>query len=499
MKKIIPLLLALLMIIPLCAACGETNLPEVTTPAAQVSETADPSSETTSNVDAEGYELDDLPELNFNDTINIAHWSDYTMTEFYVEEDNGNGIDSAIFKRNQIVCERLGVELKYASAKGAGGKNDFTNMVKNDYNADKTYDIFASYSRTIPALALEGLCVNLLTTKYVNIEKPWWPKVLTSECTINNRLYFASGDISTNMLWMMIATFYNRQLYENYKSNDLFSATPEQLVKENKWTMERMFSMVKDVYVDATGDGPSADDSFGMALYQTNIDAYQTAAGITSVIKNSDGSISINPDWMGERTQDVVNLVGNFLKTNGVFHKDDTAMRAIFNEERAIFIMDRTFIVAGKDNASDKSKIEFAFGVIPNPKFTADQETFLTNMGHPFTMYGISAVSHNVDAASATLECLASESYRLVTPQVFENTMKVRYADGAEVAEMYDIIRSNVSFDLGRLYASTFGNTTANAFRTCSIGTPSSFLTTITRSKKAFDNAINTLTAAFEK
>ena len=120
MKKFAVLLLALLMLLPLCAACatdpGETA---DSTPAAQTSGSNEPSEVTTSIYDENGFERDSLPEnLNFNDTIHIFHWSDYTMLEFYVEEDNGNGIDSAIFKRNANVQERLGVTLEYSDAKG---------------------------------------------------------------------------------------------------------------------------------------------------------------------------------------------------------------------------------------------------------------------------------------------------------------------------------------------------------------------------------------------
>ncbi len=501
MKKIISLLFALLMILPLAAACGNPDTPENTQPG-DTSASADTAEVTEKSLyDEDGYRLDSLPEkLDFGTDITTLMWNDYSMKEFYVEEDSGNIIDSAIYSRNVQVEERLGIKFVWVEAAGSSGTNDeFTTKADADYKSDHLFDVYATYSRTPPALALKGYCANLLSTKYFDIEKPWWPEALTKECTIKNKLYFASGDISTNLLWMMIATFYNRALFENYRDNPLFAKTPEQLVKENAWTMETMFGMCKDIYVDTDANNSrSAGDTFGMVIFETNIDAFQTAAGITSVSKTADGGITISDDFKGQRALEACELTGNFLSSTGCYHTNSTSVRNVFFEERAVFITDRCFIVAGKDNAGSTKKIEFAYGIVPQPKFNADQENFGTNMGHPFTMYAVSSASHDIEASAAMLEAMGSASYRMVTPAVFETTMKVRYADGAEVAEMYDIIRNNVSFDIGRLYAEAFGNSTANLFRTSALSNPSAYATTFRTKTAVFNKGIETVMAAFE-
>jgi len=494
MKKAILFLLSALMVLSLfaCAKSGGNDVTEAVTTAASdsVEQTE------ASTVDANGFIKDDLPEkMDFDTDINFLHWSDYTMTEFYVEENNGNNIDSAIYSRNLKVEDRLGVTLKYTGTPGNGDNMAaYTAKVTADYNSDHMYDIFATYSRIPPDLSLLGYLTDLNSSGYVNTDKPWWPKALMTEVEINNKLYFASGDISTNLLWMMTGTFYNRSLYNDRLADELYAETPEELVKQNKWTLERLFKMTADVYEDVNSDNKKGrEDFYGMIIYQVNIDAFQTAAGITSIIKNPDGHLAISPDFVGQKGADLCEMTGDFLKKTGVFQENSTKIRENFFEERSIFCMDRCFIVAGKDNTANQTKIEFSFGIIPQPKYSSDQEDFSTNVGHPFTMYCVSGSSHDVEAACATLEALASESYRLVTPEVFESTMKVRYADGAEVAEMYDILRRTVSFDIGRLYASTFGNTTANGFRTNALNSPASYLTNIKRSQTPINNGIKAI------
>ena len=82
-------------------------------------------------------------------------------------------------------------------------------------------------------------------------------------------------------------------------------------------------------------------------------------------------------------------------------------------------------------------------------------------MGNPFSLYGIyRGLAERPEGKAATmleltavLECWASESYRLVTPQVFEVNMQLKYAESQYETDMFEIIRSSVVFDLGRIFA----------------------------------------------
>ncbi|MBO7376760.1 MAG: hypothetical protein J6V01_06605 [Clostridia bacterium] len=490
MKKAILILLSLATLLSLFA-CAKTGEPDTTTAAVQTNDTEAEVTEA-STVDGQGFLLDSVPDgLNYDTTIHVLYWDDYTMTEFFVDEIDGNNIDSAIYTRNARVESRLGVDLQYTGCPGSSSvESTYIAKAEADWKSDHLFDVFATYSRTPPTLALSGYLFNLNTSEYFDKSKPWWPEALTKECDINGKLYFATGDISTNLLWMMTGTFYNRKLYADRTGDADFSETPEELVKQKKWTLDRLFRMTKEIYEDTDNSGKKSDgDTYGMIIYQVNIDAFQSAAGYTAIIKNPDGHLSVSPDFQGEKAQNLCSMVGDFVKSQGVYTVDKTTIRNIFFEQRAIFCMDRCFIVAGKDQGKE-GKIEFSFGIVPQPKYSADQEDFCTNVGHPFTMYAVSSNSHNPEAAATTLEVLGSESYRLVTPEVFENTMKIRYSDGAEAAEMYDTLRRTVSFDLGRLFVTTFGNTAANALRTNALGTPASYTTNIKRSLTAINKGI---------
>jgi hypothetical protein len=81
-------------------------------------------------------------------------------------------------------------------------------------------------------------------------------------------------------------------------------------------------------------------------------------------------------------------------------------------------------------------------------------------MGNPFTLYAIYANTKDANRAAAVLECWASEAYRTTTPAQFETTMKLKYSESDVEAEMFDIIRSTVCFDMGRLFNPDLANIT---------------------------------------
>jgi hypothetical protein len=78
--------------------------------------------------------------------------------------------------------------------------------------------------------------------------------------------------------------------------------------------------------------------------------------------------------------------------------------------------------------------------------------------------------------------------------------MKVRYTDDPQTSSMYDTLREGISFDIGRLYAGTFKNGTANIFKTTAkSANPSGLLSNIKKNQKIFENAIKTIMDFYNK
>ena len=395
-------------------------------------------------------------ELDFGQKeVVFLTWEEVSMTEFFVESVTGDIIGDEIYERNQQVEEELGIKLVYAAKSGDGDSfNNFVKAVETDISSGSCeYNVVAGYSRSAPLMALNGLAVDLKEMKYIDIESPWWSKALTDECTIRDQLYYCSGDISTNLLWMMTGTFFNKSLIDQLSLED-----PYTLVNENKWTLDKMIEMTKGVYNDMDGAGEKDEgDFYGHVIYNINVDGFFTSCGFIALEKNASDEIVISPTLGTQKTYDMIEKIGEWVNGPDVIYKNSTKLRDIFFEERSLFITDRVFIAAGKDNAAQsQSKIEFVYGIVPVVKYDSNQTEWYTSVGHPFTMYAISAGvvdEQLLEACSATLELMAQKSYEMVTPAVFESAMKVKYAHDNDASRMYDILRENVRFDLGRLYS----------------------------------------------
>ncbi len=485
MKRILAGVLAALMLLPLAACAGDsTDTTDTTAASAEAATT--PAPETAPTHDADGYLLDGIPDdLDYDGaTVNFLYWSDATMPEFFVEDLTGDIVGDSIFKRNEIVEERLGVKLEYVGTKGNSSNRDaYVAAARNAVNTQEgIYDIFASYSMAGAMLAMNGLTQDLYQYDVLDFSKPWWPKRLTEEFTVGDRLFFASGDISTNLLYMMMATYVNRGMIE-----DLGVKDPYDLVLEGKWTLETMFEYCAGQYQDLNNDGKKGlEDKFGIVVYDPCIDTFFGGCDMITIIHDAEGNLAINPEFAGDKTHDfIVKMANAFNHTDDWYTQNSTKLRPIFAEERALFITDRAFIAETVLRSTSVN-----YGIVPAPKYDEAQEEYVTTLGHPYTMYSIAADSKDGARAAAVLECLGSEAYRRVTPAIFEQTMKLKYAADNVTAQMYDTIRNGVSFDLGRVFSAVLNNIPIHLYKKSITGDNTNWASTYAAQKPVLEKLL---------
>lgn len=411
--------------------------------------------------DANGYELDDLPDtLDLDgEDITILHWQEGMCPEFEAE-NNGETISDAVYNRNLAVSERLNVNLKFVPTAG-NNKNmeSYINMVMADVMAAAPeYDIFGSYSMCGATMAMDGYLADLTETTYLNFEKPWWPANLIGQATIEDRLYFCSGDISTNTLYYMFIIFFNRTLIENEGLD-----SPYELVENGEWTYEKMLEMTKGFYRDINEDSTrDVGDQYGLTCVSAWADSFFFASGLRTIEQDNDGGLVVSDTWGSSKTHELLTDLCNYFNAgDGFLHNTDSkGVREGFTNFRAIFTVDSAG--SAKDVYADKN---VNYGVAPVPKFDTEQTEYYTTLGFTYTMYSISTATTLNEDASAVLEALASAAYRITTPQIFEVAFKYKYADSPENIPMWDTIKSSISFDLGRVFATPMEKTTYSLFR----------------------------------
>ena len=456
MKKVSAIILALLMCLSVMVSCGgKAEDPAVTTTAPATDQTTAASTESTTTAattedlyDEAGYLKSSLPEeLDFGGkTVTILWWTDTEKPEFIAEQINGELVNDAIYQRNLNVQEQLGVTFAWDGIKGQYNNNigaEYVQYVGNNFNAgDSAWDIMAAHSRTMAMTAMYGYCTDLMELDYLDFEKPWWPTVMTETATIGDRMYFVTGDASTNSIHMMYCMFYNKDILTQHNLQD-----PAELVKAGKWTNEQMVIMSKDIYQDLNATGvKDKGDVFGFTTKYWHIDAIYFGSGMKQCDPDPEKLIKISDDYFSEKAINLSDYLGAWAQTNDV-NTDSNFYRSTFTNGNALFILARHC-----DVADYLSEATYSYGILPVPKYDEYQEMHITAVGNPVSFYSIYANSKDENMAAAVLECWAAEAYRTTTPAVFELTMKLKYSETSVEAEMYDIIRAGIIFDIGRLF-----------------------------------------------
>jgi len=489
------LALAVLMLLPI-VACGKTqDDTATTTPAADAGTTA-PSGETTApveteNVDAMGYLKDNLdPDLNFNgQKFTLLYWSDREHEEFYAESQTGDLVNDAIYLRNQTVEERLGITFDYATEVGnASNESAFCQKINLSISAgDHAYDLVAAHSYTIGQAATTNLLYNLAELEHIDFEKPWWPDKLIGQATINDKLFFVSGDISANVIYMMYVTFFNKEMLETYHLED-----PYQLVADGKWTIDKQFEMCKDVYSDVNGNGAKdIGDQYGQYTYTLHLDSFLWGSDIV-ILDTTNETPVFSADFLGEKTLGLQEKVKSFFNdtNDGYLLTVNDKVHQYFGQGISLFWNDRcrqAITFAGQD---------VSYGIIPIPKYDEAQEGYATLLGNPFSLYAVPKDSVTTDVAGAVIECMASESYRTISPALYEVALKVKYSQDDVAAMMFDIAKSTVVFDLGRILANALSGP-AGTWQTAITGSVS-WTTTIKAQEKPWKKQLEKMLLVFE-
>jgi len=464
--KTIGIMLICLCLLLSAVACAKPDVPgENTTAPEAVDSSANPDETTKSLYDDNGYLLDSLPELDYKgETVKVLYWSDVERPEFEIKEEtlDGSIVKEAIYNRNERTSDRLNIAFEWIGTKGnTSNRDNFAKYVENANASGEYFDIIATYSKTSGLIITKGLVkdFNQVEDSYIDLEKPWWPDSMVSTCSIGTGLYSISGDISTNVLHFMYAVYYNQDMILNLNLED-----PVKYVDNMTWTISKMIGMTKDLYVDLDNDGKlSTGDQYGFGSEYYHTDALYFGAGLRLLEPDEENLLVVSPDYTSQKCIDLFDTLRDWYKTNDAIVKvsgNSYDYVTPFVNGTMLFELNRVYI-ADTTSSSGLHNVTWTYGILPVPMYDENQDRYYTVVGNPITLwsigYGVSDAA--AQRATAVIECLASNGYRLTTPAIFDTNMKYRYTtdEKGDAVRMFDIIRGTVTFDLGRFFADATG------------------------------------------
>lgn len=422
---------------------------------------------TTTPVDEFGREIiEDSVDKNLDfegETVNLLCRSDAgIIDEFTSASEDSTVLNEAVFKRNATVADRLDIELNIITMNGAYGdaNTKFLTEVRGQaMSATSEYDIAALYASQGCLLVTENLFWDLYELPHIDLEKPWWTQSFIDEITYDGKLFSLIGDVTITAISRVGVTFFNKDLAKEKLPSDL---DLYKIVDEGKWTVDKLYELSKDVYVDVNGnDVHDQGDVFGYSIRTESMpmDLWVGAFDIKVTTRNADGIPELT--FYNDRTVTAFEKLNNLIyQNNGCIYGQD------LNTTVNTFVAGEVlFLTQGLLRAEKFIDMNDSYGILPMPKLDEEQAGYYTLPQNAHSMMVVLNNCFDEEAAGATLELLGAESYRTVRPAYYEMTMKGRYVNGEEDAEMFDLVAEGIQYNFGTLYSSKGLNAICALFR----------------------------------
>lgn len=426
LKRITSGLLALLAMSSL-AACGGDGGTAKTTEAA--------GGETTAAVteSAEPKFIDSLGEYDFGGTDYNMLIREWKVKDLFVEEAIGEVYNDAVFARNASIEERFNINFTMQTLPEEGAtwnKALGASVMAND----------GAYDVVMPdywwGCETGGYFLNMLDYEDImDFEKPWWTQGWNDNAEIYDQMYSAVGALCTDIYSNTLAMFFSKTII-----NALDMESPYDLVRNRKWTMEKMKEMSAQSSADLNGDGvlDLSTDQYGLYFDLQAGRALFPSFGWETSTKQADGSYAyefFNEDFV-KLCEDIYEIIWNM---ESVSYKGENAYNA-FKNDRLLFL------AQGIGVSSNLRDMESDFGIIPYPLRDENQEDYISyNFG---TFYlAIPKSASNPEMSAVVLEALNAETYHTVKDAYYEINMKEKFSRDEDTREMLDMIIDNLRFD----------------------------------------------------
>lgn len=464
----------------------------------------DESSNTDSAGTVSGSELykADLPEgLNFEGRtftfltcgVNAQHESEIVFNDYADggEVNMSTVVNEAIDKRNKLVEAALNVKIKEIYIEDINRKNGaFAEQIRKDTAAGS-----GEYQAVVPCiydgatLAAGGYLKDLNNIKYLDMTQPWWDQKFNEELTINNKLYFTVGDIGLINKAATAALMFNKALITKYNLEN-----PYQLVKDKKWTMDKVFTMAKAISVDNDLDGTiTYRDSMGWSGQLDDMWSLFYGSGEKIAKTGTDGYPTLS--MYNERSAAVLDKMVTFVQdkqhyisANDYFNEAKwpaTLTIKPFLEGRCLFFSGNIDITDSLDDMADD------FGIVPVPMYDESQDSY-HSLINPWvsTCFAVPTLipESDLEFVGAVLQSMGAESRNYVYKAYYDVALKYQKTRDEDSVTMLDTIFESRGCDIGMIYAWGGLDTMLQSLAS---QTPGTFTSTYQQKEEAAKTALN--------
>ncbi len=450
-RRLLSLILACLMLLPLLAACSE----KPKDPASTGTGTSDTAAAAPVTEDKGLASVDSVPELNFDGaTFDILQNS--AKNWFYVEDQNGEKLNDIVYERNRTLEERFNITIAKPMTPKAGTVHETAVLLATA--GDDQYELTSLSLPSCGYSMSKDVFRNVLDLPYIDIDNPWYTQGL-EDAVIAGKLLFLTSDYTLSYTAGTVVVYFNKAKWSDYlhSTEDLY-----QTVRDGKWTLDRLMGYCTDMYNDVNGNGKrDEDDFYGFASdFEACVNAFIYGSCLRRIeIVGKD--YEIVPHILDEQMIDMYTKLRYLMATSqgaAAFLKNHSSP----GEDNSVFFFTGnalfTSLSVDKMTTPEMVAMEDDFGVLPVPKWNEDQQEYYTNVDvKTADAIGVLKTVQNTYLVGAVIEAMSAMSYTYVVPLYCQSVLELRAARDPESSEMLRMVMDTRVMDWETLYSGSGG------------------------------------------
>ncbi|MCI8387615.1 MAG: hypothetical protein HFE63_04025 [Clostridiales bacterium] len=432
--------------------------------------------------DLDGFEL---RFYNYDETY--LTWALNTLD---ASEENGDNLNDAIYKRNRKIEGLYNCVISEQLTRDP--TSGFREVI---YSGDNLFDIAMMYDQRVSNNYCEGLLGTWDMLPYVDLDRSWWSQSANEVFSIKGNQFAAVGDFSLSMLTRNFIMIFNKDIIDNTNLNEnLYD-----LVRDNKWTLDKMVEIEKKLSRDLNGDGVlDGNDQWAISgAVKLYFGSLVTGSGVKYISVDNEG----NPYFAipnNEKAMNVFQKIFNLHNGENIFYKLHDNVHDGSAESREMFKNGQlAFHGTAIKSIALYRDTNFDIGILPFPKYDEAQDNYITLVsGGAVATIPITLAEERAENVSIILEALSRDSHDTIVPTYREVVLKTKYTRDEDSADMLDIIFPSSVFDLG---LSVWPDDTYYKYMECYLNMNDNFASMTATLENQVQNTIDKMLAAIDE
>ncbi len=397
-----------------------------------------------------------IEEQNYEGKVNILmpDWSLYVNC-FDPGDDMTDILNKALYNREVKVEEYLGVDITYEHVPTI---LDYYEPISTAVATnDDLYQILLSHCIQKNAdLITEGLLTDMHNLD-IDFTGEWFNQRANEALEVDGKQFFCINDY---MMPDPNVVIFNSSMIEKHHLED-----PYQLVRDGKWTLDKMIEMVTESGV-TTDNGDNVWNNRDTYAFATPDNwfhgSFLYGADLDIISKNDDGEFEIV--FGDEKSYSVMEKLEVLLLGPDTYTFSYKGLTPDAPEASEALTIDRNRSLFSLLNFSafwSIRDVETEFGILPFPKYDEAQEDYLSLDWSGLMSVPFSVSEDSYEMVGDVIELLAYHSEEEVIPTYIEDTLGKKFARDNNWQEMLEIVFDGIVFDPALSY---FGGGTTGSF-----------------------------------